>query len=113
MKSFILLLFIRAYLCTSGKWSYEVEYDTNDMTENSDIFYSDAKEVLGDVTITDSTISPIPPNITTSSTTTVWPNRTTFLTTPGKTSDNHTTTTDTTTTDTDTTTTDTTPTPGN
>ena len=122
MKSFILIFFIRACLCTYDEDYYESEDDisdkkgfaSSDITENIDVFDS-----ATDMIVTDSTTT-VPPHLTTSfttptttvwpkritsfstpTTTTVWPNRTTSCSTP---SDTTSTTTDTTTTDIDTTT---------
>ena len=120
MKSFMLIFFIRACLCTYDEDYYESEDDisdkkgfaSSDITENIDLFDS-----ATDMIVTDSTTT-VPPHLTTSfttstitvwpkritsfstpTTTTVWPNRTTSCSTPS----HNTTTTDTTTTDTTTT----------
>ena len=78
-KSFILLIFIKAYLCTTEKSDYEDEYENNDSNESSeDNFYRDGddetKEYFDE---TSTTIFPIPP--LNSTTTTVWPNLTNSL----------------------------------
>ena len=88
MKSFILIFFIRACLCTYDEDYYESEDDisdkkgfaSSDITENIELFDS-----ATDMIVTDSTTTTVPPHLTTSfttSTTTVWPKRITSFSTP-------------------------------
>ena len=77
-KSFILLIFIKAYLCTTEKSDYEDEYENNDSNESSeDNFYRDGDDETKEYFDESTTIFPIPP--LNSTTTTVWPNLTNSL----------------------------------
>ena len=79
-KSFILLIFIKAYLCTTEKSDYEDEYENNDSNESSEVnFYRDGDDESKEYFDETTTIFPIPP--LNSSTTTVWPNLTTSFST--------------------------------
>ena len=78
-KSFILLIFIKAYLCTTEKSDYEDEYENNDSNESSeDNFYRDGDDETKEYFDETTPIFPIPPL---NSTTTVWPNLTTSFST--------------------------------
>ena len=77
-KSFILLIFIQAYLCTTEKSDYEDEYENNDSNESSeDNFYRDGDDETKEYFDESTTIFPIPPLNSTA--TTVWPNLTNSL----------------------------------
>ena len=77
-KSFILLIFIKAYLCTTEKSDNEDEYENNDSNESSeDNFYRDGDDETKEYFDETTPIFPIPP--LNSTTTTVWPNLTNSL----------------------------------